>query len=208
MSCQVITIARSLGAGGEEIARSVAGELGFRYVDDEIIRRAAEKAGVSSETVAQAEHTPGLVIRILDTMGRMPVVPLVGPVVPPAYDPPLRLSAYENLIVEVVRETAAQGDVVIVAHGAGMHLAGLSGLLRVFVTASPAVRAERLVREAKLDERSARKAVADSDRQRREYLRRFCDVGQELATHYDLAINTDTLPSSRAAELVVSAAQR
>src|SRR3989304_5304888 len=127
MTCRVITIARSLGAGGEEIARSVAGELGFRYLDEEIVRRAAEKAGVSSETVAQAEHTPGLVIRILDTRGRLPVVPLVGPVVPAAYDPPLGLSAYENLIVEVIRETAAQGKVVIVAHGAGIHLAGLSG---------------------------------------------------------------------------------
>ena len=208
MSCQVITIARTLGAGGEEIARSVAGELGFRYVDDEIIRRAAEKAGVDAETVAQAEHTPGLVTRILDAMGRSPMVTLAGPVVPAALDPPLGLSAYESLIVEVVRETAAQGNVVVVAHGAGMHLAGLSGLLRVFITASPEVRAGRLVREAGLDERSARKAVAASDRQRREYLRRFCDVGQELATHYDLAINTDTLPSSRAAELVVSAAQR
>ena len=70
------------------------------------------------------------------------------------------------------------------------------------------VRAERLVREAKLDERRARKAVQDSDRQGREYLRRFCDVGRELLTHYDLVINTDALPSSRAAELIVTASQR
>ncbi len=207
MTSRIISISRSLGAGGEEVGRTVAKELGFRYADEEIIVEAAQKAGVSPEAVAQAEHTPGLVSRILDTMGRTPMVPLVGPVVPAAYDPPLGLPAYESLIVRVVRETAAQGKVVIVAHGAGIHLAGLSGLLRVFATAPPEVRAERLVREAKLDERSARKAVVDSDRQRREYLRRFCDVGQELATHYDLVINTDALTSSRAAELIVSAAQ-
>ncbi len=207
MTCQVITIARSLGAGGEEIGHLVARKIGFRYVDEEIIRTAAEKAGVSPDTMAQVEHTKSLITRILDFMGRTPLEPIVGPVAPPAYDPPLGLPAYESLIVRVVRETAAQGKVVIVAHGAGIHLASLSGLLRVFVTASPEVRAERLARDAQLDERSVRKAVVDSDRQRREYLRRFCDVGQELATHYDLVINTDALTSSRAAELIVSAAQ-
>jgi len=208
MTSRVITVASSLGSGGEEIARVVASKLGFRYVDDEIIRRAAEKAGVSPETVAQAEHTPGMVTRILQSMGRNPVVSLEGPIVPPAYDPPLGLPGYESLIVEVVRETGAQGNVVIVAHGAGIHLAGLSGLVRVFITASPAVRAERLVREAGLDERGARKAIAGSERQRREYLRRFCGVGQELAAHYDLVINTDASPSPRAAELIATAAQR
>lgn len=65
MACRVICISRFLGAGGEEIGRSFAGKLGFRYVDDEIIARAAERAGVDPETVEQVEHTPGLALRIL-----------------------------------------------------------------------------------------------------------------------------------------------
>jgi cytidylate kinase len=69
------------------------------------------------------------------------------------------------------------------------------------------VRAERLAREANLDASEARKAIAESDRQRREYLRRFYDIRQELPTHYDLVVNTDVLTLPLAAQLVVSAAK-
>jgi len=207
MKCRVVTIARSLGAGGEEIGHLVAGALGFRYVDDEIIIRAAEKAGVSPETIAQVEHTQPLILRILDVMGRAPLDPVAVPVTPDADDPWLRSMTYEGIIERVVRETAAEGKVVLVAHGAGMHLAGSGGLLRAFVTASPAARAERIARRDSIGERVARKVVQESDRQRREYLRRFCEVHRELPTDYDIVISTDVLAPSRAAELIVAASK-
>jgi len=207
MESRVITIARSLGASGEEVGHLVSKELSFRYVDEEIIVRAAEKAGVSPEVIAQVEQTQPLIVRILESMARYPVEPMAGQVVALASDPSLRSPAYEKLIEQVIRETAAEGNVVILAHGAGIHLAGTKDLLRVFVTGSPGVRSERLKHDAKLDEQPARKAIRDSDRQRREYLRRFCDVGQESPTHYDLVINTDFLTTPQAAELIVSASR-
>lgn len=205
MASRVVCISRSLGAGGERIGRKVARELALRYVDEEIIVRAAEKMGVSAELVVEAEHTSGLISRILESMGRAPLDPvgwsgsamLLSPAKP----------SYEGLIERMVRETANEGNVVIVAHGGSIPLAGMSGLLRVLVTASPRVRAQRLAREANLDTPEARKAIADSDRQRREYLRRFYNVRQELPTHYDLVINTDVLTLPQAARLVVSAAK-
>ena len=204
MACRVITISRSLAAGGEEIGRIVAGELGFRYTDEEIIVRAAEKAGVSPETVAQVEHTPGLIVRVLESIASTP-----DPVGWSSYPalPSHALPAYEGLLERVVRETAKEGKVVIVAHAASIPLAGTSGLLRVSVTASPAVRAERLARGGDLDASQARKAIGDSDRQRREYLRRFYNVRQEIPTHYDLVVNTDVLTLPQAARVIVSAAK-
>lgn len=184
----------------------VAEELGFRYADEQIIIRAAEKAGVAPDSVAQAEHTPGLIVRILESMASAP------PMEPVGWSGYVMMSSqvspsYEGLIQRVIRETADEGNVVIVAHGASIPLAGLSGLLRAFVTASPAVRAERLAGEANLDERQAKKTIADSDRQRLDYLRRFYDVRQELPTHYDLVVNTDVLRLPGAAQLIVSAAR-
>jgi cytidylate kinase len=209
MSCRVVAIARSLGAGGDEIGHAVAKELGFRRADEEIITRAAQEAGVSPETVAQVEHTPALITRILETMARAPTDPA---------DPqgwlaagtsiPERAFDYEDLIQRVITETANEGDVVIIAHGASIALAGMDGLLRVFVTGSREVRTERLARAAGVDEKVARKAISDSDRQRREYLRRFYGVRQEMPTHYDLVINTDALTVPRAVQLIVSAAGR
>ena len=205
MPCRVICISRSLGSGGEEIGRTVAKELGFRYADEEIIVKAAEKAGVSPKTVADAEHTPRLIERILESIARTPPDPegWTGAALVVSSD----RSSYEGLIERVIRETANEGDVVIVAHGASVPLADFEGVLRVLVTASPEVRVKRHASDAGLEESVAEKSIEESDRQRREYLKRFYEVGRELPTHYDLVINTDVLTIPLAAQLVVSAAK-
>jgi cytidylate kinase len=204
MTCTVLTISRTLAAGGEEIGFTAAMELGFRYADEEIIVRAAGTAGVSPQTVAAIEHTPGLVTRILEAMARTPPDPeglgytaMIGE----------SRADFQGLIERVIRETAAQGSVVIVAHAASVPLTGMNGLLRSFITAPRDARIARLVRDAGMAEAQARKATEESDRQRREYLRRFYDVREELPTHYDLVLNTDVLTVPAAAQLLIAAAK-
>jgi cytidylate kinase len=175
MSRSVICISRTTGATGEEIAKIVADRLGFRYVDDEIVIRAAEVAGVSPTAIAESEHS--------DVS-----------------------TSYSQLIEQIIRETAEQGDVVIVAHGASIPLAGRADVLRVLVTASPETRARRLASGGEMDDGGARKAVEESDRARERYLERFYQVGHELPTHYDLTLNTETMTTARAARLVMQAA--
>jgi len=205
MDCRVICVSRSLGARGEEVARLLAKSLGFRYVDDEIVSRAAEKAGVSPETVEKAERTPPLVVRILEAMAAAPPAEPSGAAVLPFLTQTSQ--GYQDVLGQVIRETAQAGNVVIVAHGASIPLTGMAALLRVFVTASPDTRARRIGEERSLDERAARKEVEDSDGQRREFLRRFYEVSRESPTHYDLVVNTDVLTPKQAASVVVAAAR-
>ncbi len=175
MSRSVICISRTTGAAGEELAKIVADKLGFRYVDDEIVNRAAELAGVSPSVIAESERSG-------------------------------ESTSYTPLIEQVIRETAEEGDVVIVAHGASIPLTGRPDVLRVLVTASPETRARRLVSEGGVDDLSARQAVEESDRARARYLEGFYEVGQELPTHYDVTVNTETMTIARAARLVMQAA--
>ena len=204
MPRSIICISRSSGAGGDEVARIVAKDLGFRYVDDEIVRRAAELAGVSPEQVAQAEHSRPLITRILEALATVPSASEVGYVSPPAATPSLQ---YSHLIEHVVRETAEGKNVVIVAHGASHVLGGRPEVLRVFVTASPEERAARLARESGLDEKAAAKSVSDSDKERAGYLERFYQVKTELPVHYDLTLNTDMMTLATAADLIAAAAK-
>ena len=202
MDCNVISISRALAAGGEEIGRDVATRLGFRFVDDEIVSRAAHLAGVSPETIEKVERTPSLIDRILNHLGS---IPAEGAGYLPA---PTHLSpAFEEFIEQVIRQTAAQGNVVIVAHGASIPLAGTPGLLRVLITGSPETRAARLSKSPGMDERKAKKAVQDSDRERAEYLQRFYNIRDERPAHYDIVLNTDVLPFSKAAALIAAAAR-
>src|SRR5947209_12918243 len=65
MASSVICISRALGAGGEDVARLVSERLGFLYVDEEIISRAAERSGIDRELIADAERRKSLMASFL-----------------------------------------------------------------------------------------------------------------------------------------------
>jgi len=216
MKTRVICISRSLGAGGQYIARAVSQKLSFRLVDEEIIQRAAEREGVDVAVVADAERRRSFLERLLDSfaIASPPEMTTFAPGffgAPGAHDTCGGLfgtEQYRQLIRDVVRETADLGDVVIFAHAAAIALGGRDDILRVLVTASPETRAARLAAIHALDARRAEAELKESDAARRAYLRDFYGVTTELPTHYDLVINTDIIAPVDAANVVVAAARR
>src|SRR5438094_378641 len=106
------------GRSAADARTNVAGLLGFRYVNDEIIDRAAEHAGVSRREVAEVERSPSLIRRIMTAMGSAPLSEFgAGLLAAEEID---ASPSYRRLIQEVIREVAAQGNVVILAHGASI----------------------------------------------------------------------------------------
>ncbi len=202
MEISVVSISRTLGAGGEEVGRMVADELSFRYVDEEVVVRASAQAGVSPATIAQTEHSQSLSERIREAISGGHTQ-FEGAPISLSDDREL----YQGLIQWVVQDMAREGQVVFVAHGTSITLANMSGNLRVLITGSPEIRAERLMGGDGLNQRQARKAIQDSDRERRNFFRRFTNLRQELPTHYDLVVNTERLTVPEAAKLVVLAAR-
>jgi cytidylate kinase len=117
----------------------------------------------------------------------------------------------EEMLRSLIRRSiaaAAEGGVVIVAHGAAIALAGDERALRVLVTASPEVRAHRLAEPRGLDPGEAKKSIERSDRGRAAYLKSFYGIDRELPIHYDLVLNTDRLSATSAAALISQAAAR
>ena len=187
----------------------MAERLGFRYVDEAIIALASDKAKLDPGRIADAEHRKSLLDRII---GALPTSNLVSPSSGSSTHDLGATSAasssdFRSLIREVIAEVAVQGNAVIVAHAASMALAGSEGVLRVFLTASEQTRVKRLVEthDAGTD-KEALKLLKESDAERRAYLLDFYKVKEELPTHYDLVVNTDSLSAARAAAIVVFAA--
>ena len=120
----------------------------------------------------------------------------------------LRPADVRALIRETVVQTAARGNVVIVAHAASHALEPGSRALRVLVTSSPETRAGRVGVAEGLDDSRAARAIKDADAGRRDYLKRFYSVGEEAPTDYDLVVNTDLLSTEQTAEIVLQAADR
>jgi cytidylate kinase len=198
----VITIARTFGAGGEALGQQLAKSLGLRYVDSEIIDAAAERANVGRAVMVKAEARKSLVDRILSNLSTGAVMAGEMPVPVAVMD---EGTSYESIIRDVLRETADQGNVIIVAHGAGFACAAKPGVLRLLVTASPEARVQHVVAEQGIAPDQATRLVNDSDKARQEFLRRFYQVDHELPTHYDLVINTDVYDTAMAARAVVAA---
>lgn|SRR5262245_4563534 len=218
MASSVVCISRTDGARGDAVGHEVARELGYRYIDEEIVARAAEKADVDPATITDAERRKSFVRRLLDglpgtsaladPLGAITGTPLGLEEVALLVPRTVKQQDMRDVIRAVIGEFADEGRVVIVAHAASMALQGLPGVLRVLITASPKVRAGRISRDGKLLEpAAAAAAIRESDRNRQDYLRRFYEVEREDSTHYDVVINTDVLTPQQAAAIVCSAAR-
>jgi Cytidylate kinase-like family len=200
----VVCISRAWGAGGEDVGRLVGERLGFVYVDEQIISRAAERAGVDPATVADQERRKPLFAGLLDYLGESGAAFAPVPALP-RWDEPSS-DAVRAFIREAIHEVAERGKAVIVAHAASHAVGAGPGALRVLITASPETRARRVAEADAVGESEAAKTVRSSDAARADYLKRFYGVGDELPTQYDLVINTDTLSAEQAADLIVQAA--
>ncbi len=141
MTVSVVCISHTTGAEGEAVGRTAAERLGFRYVDDEVIEQAAEWTDLAPE-FRQRRGAAQAVPRPRARPGRRTDRPTGraderdGRILPG--DDELRA-----LIKQVLAAIADEGSVVIASHAASFALRGRD-VLRVLVTASAGVRAERL----------------------------------------------------------------
>lgn len=207
MPRKVVCISHSTGAGGEEVGRLVAERLGFLYVDEDIVARAAARGGIEAADVADEERRKSLVARVLNAMAQGGGEAwALGGSVPVRTGEELSSDEIRSLIRATIEQIAARGNAVIVAHAASHAVARGPAALRVLVTASPDTRAKRVAGAEGLDQARATRAIRDSDAGRADYLKRFYDVAVELPTHYDVVVNTDALSIDEATELVLRAA--
>jgi cytidylate kinase len=202
----VVCISALDGARGEDVAPAVAQALGYRLVDEEIVRKAAHEANVDISQVAEVEKRRGMAIRLLDSLGSntsLATFAMAGYV--PGHEAPVE-SDLRGLIRTTIEEVAARGEAVIVAHAASMALGDRSDVLKVMLTASRGARQRTLAEQRGLDDKAAAKQVDKGDSNRADYLKRFYDITHESPADYDIVLNTDRLGADGAVQLVVQAA--
>ena len=201
----VVCISRAVGAGGEDVGWAVAKRLGFLYVDEDVIARAAARGGVDIERVADEERRKSLVAGLLERLAEAGGAAVVAAPPRVASDQP-GSEAVRAFIRDAINEVADRGNAVIVAHAASFAVGPGPRALRVLITAPPETRSKRLAVSDGLSGQDAAQAIRRSDLDRIDYLKRFYDVSEELPVHYDMVVNTDTISVDEAADLIVQAA--
>lgn len=197
----IITIGREYGSGGREIGELVAKHLGIAFYDKKLINLAAEKSGLSREFIENNEQRErggllrGMAASAAYTGGffAMPHTPLT-----------------ENIFLsqaQIIRDIAAKESAVIVGRCADYILAERPNTINVFVHAPVAVRVNRIMALYQLDEASALKAIATSDKERGNHYFRYTDQKWSKAQNYDLCVNSSLMGVEKTAEMLADLAR-
>lgn len=137
MSKRIITISREFGSGGRTIGKEVAQKLGYSYYDKELVRQVAVETGFDEKYIEQAgEYAPSKNWLSFGFAARGSQGAMEG------------MSANDFLWAiqcRVIRSLAEKEPCVIVGRCADYILREQEDCLNVFIHASMAARADRIV---------------------------------------------------------------
>ena len=195
----IVTISREFGSGGRKIGEVLATQLGIPFFDKEIIQMTADKSGLSEDFVAQQEEHSRRSFLFAIASGPYATVNMPFP-----YDANVTDQAYFSQ-TDIIRELAAAGSCVIVGRCADYILREEEKIIRVFITADPETRRQRIVNEYGIDEKSSADKIKKADKARASYVRRYTGEEWGEARNYDLVINSDFTGIQGAVEVIKAA---
>lgn len=199
-----ITISRHFGAGGTTLGSRVAKKLGYRYVEDELIKEVAKKTGVAASQV-----------RTFEKSGTSKLMKLLDWVVSPEFidrhtSEKTRLT--EELYVEEIKEILQglhqKGNVVILGRGANYALKGYPGTIHVLLVADMEYRVRYVRDKYKMTKYEAESAVKRADMIRIRFLNCFSPEGHhDDPLLYTVILNMNDVTVERAEEILISLAR-
>jgi cytidylate kinase len=202
----VITISRQYGSGGSDVARLVATRLGWTLIDNEFVDRVAERAGLSTEEIAQQQER---VLSLIERLARALTVSSPE-IFAAAADPQTALPPEDRIVrltEAVIAEAVQQDHVVMVGRGAQAYLAERAGTLHVYILAPRDQRVAAVMRRLRVSREDAEAELERADEGRRRYVKMHYGRHWEDAANYDLALNSDQFGYEACADLIVAAAR-
>jgi cytidylate kinase len=185
-----ITIAREPGSGGAPIARAVAKALVFKCIDEQIV-----------DEIARSTKKRKDVIKGIDEKKRTALQDMVHSMMNREYVDDIK---YVTELAKVILTYAHQGNAVILGRGANF-ITPFSKGLHVNITAPYAVRVERAMKYEGLNQRQAKKVIADTEKERRDFVHQYLKRDLTKSNAYDLTINTAYFDVNQARDIILSA---
>jgi cytidylate kinase len=188
----IVTISHEMGASGPEIGQQLAEQLGYRYVDQDLISDAAHRYGLLEEKLSHLDESKPSLFERFDAETRR----------------------YITVIQTALFEFAEQDRVVLMGRGGQWLLRGISHHLRVRVMAPFEVRVKRLATKLagsmgeKTNPRTVMDMVRRDDTERAGRMRYLYEVDLRDPALYDLMINTDKLTAPTAVVMIACAVGR
>ena len=165
----ILTVSRELGSGGREIARAVASELNYDYVDKQRLFDDIKAAGSEWEKWGEAldEHCPTVWEK---------------------YDWSFR--GFSALVQSCILDHALRGNVVIIGRGGNFLLKGIAYAFRVRIVAPLENRMKMIMKQEAIDKESAKWLLEKTDSENACFIRTIYGKEWNDPAEYDMVFNT------------------
>lgn len=204
MTMAVVTISRELGAGGDEIAAIVAERLGYELVDNALIVKVAERAGVSIESAASFDEK--YQSRAYEWLMNF-LEPRIGKIMTGGgthLDPQMYVEYCKTVILGLVETD----NVVIVGRAGQFILKDVETAFHVRIVADKSFRVKRVMERRNLPENDALDIIKKSDAMKRNYMERYLKADWTDPAAYHLVINSARFGIDLTAALIVDAVEQ
>lgn len=201
MDNYIITIARSFGSGGKEIASMVSEKLGIPWYERQILTMASQHSGIDeSEFVEVDEKLKGNYL--IKSLTKLPTSNILRP---ESRDFVSDLNLY-NIQAYIIKELSHTQSCIIVGKCADYILSNRPNVLSVFVDAYKDDCISRIRNRVYVSEERAWDMKKRTDKYRTAYYKYYTE-GRNWRDplNYDMFLNTSRISKEKCAEIIAEA---
>lgn len=177
---QIITINREYGSGGRYVGQILASSLDLPFYDKELISLTAKESGFTENYIEENEQ------RKKTKNGE--------------YNLEDQIFIAEANVIEKI----AKNSCVIVGRCADYILKDKKNVTSIFLYSSTEDKIKRAIKYYHLDKEKAEKRIKKTNKDRAKHYEYYTNQKWNDITHYDIAINVDSLGVEQTAELIKS----
>lgn len=194
----IITVGRQFGSGGHVVATSLSKKLGIPMYDSELITKAAEMSGFSTDFFKEKDEKRNI----------FPLSNYFSSSILGAPQNFLNSDALFKIQSSVIKDIASKESAVIVGRCSNYLLRDLDCVLDVFITAPMKTRIARVSERNSLDEEKAKELILKSDKKRETYYNYFTFGAWGAASDYDLCVDSSILGIDGTADFIIDFAKK
>jgi cytidylate kinase len=197
----VITISRQFGAGGWTLGGRLAKRLGYRFVNEDMIKEVAAKIGASTDQIIAFEKAGGS--KLMKFLDKLVSKDFIDRLITDKYAY-VDQKGYVDVVRGVVEDLHRQGNVVIIGRGSQYILKDREDTRHILLVQDLETRVRFMMEKYKLSRSEAERAIRQRDQTRHQFLGFFSDEAfHDAPITYDLVLNMNRMNMDKAEELVV-----
>lgn len=196
----IITIGRQFGSGGHIVGEKLAEKLGFAYYDKKLIAMAAEKSGMSSSALTEADEkaaNPWLYAAMSQT-GQT------------SFN--MNISTNDTLFAlqsRIIKDIAKSENAVIVGRCSDYILRDEPvELLNVYIYAPKEARVKRVMERDGVTEQQALQLMKRNDKQRKFYYDFYTDRKWAAHENYHITVNSERFGIDGTVDIIAAALKK